>query len=151
MARIDILELKAEERRLMAELAAIRAFIAAKQGDDIINEQRTLFDGVTDVPKRGRTKPEGIPKAGESWEGYVKVILREIGRPVKASEVIDYAMKANPREPESLVTNAVRGKLSKLSIKGEIRVVDSTLKSEGYVYALNEGDVAERKSITLMN
>ena len=134
MARLDISELKAEEKRLLAELTAIRNFIAIKQGDEV--QVESIPTKSPAKVKKELPKPEGIPKGGESWEGYVKIILKQIGGSGKTSDVYSYAMKANPTFDETLVLNAVRGKLSKLNIKGEINADDSGAKSEGYIYTL---------------
>lgn len=75
-----------------------------------------------------------IEIGGENWETYVQTILRNLGGKGKAADVFEYAKGANPRMDGELIANAVRGKLSKLSISQVIGVNKTDVKSEGYEY-----------------
>ena len=56
----------------------------------------------------------------------------------KAVDVFNYAQKANPKIDPELVANAVRGKLSKLSLSGTIGANKTEVKSEGYEYYVTQ-------------
>ena len=90
------------------------------------------------LPKKSKKeapKAEGIAKDDMSWEQYVNVILKSRpGGRGKTRDVVNYAVKANPKIESDLVLAAVRGKLSKLYRTGVIGATESANKSEGYEF-----------------
>lgn len=131
LTRIELL--KELEAKLMEELATVRGLLG----------EHSQTDQPVSVPKKEKEKikPEGIPKGSLSWESYIQVILKELGGKGKTQDVVQYATKANPKEPAKRVKFAVSGKLSKLYRNKTIGANRSPIKKEGYeFYIFKEGE-----------
>lgn len=138
-SRLDLL--RQMEKDLLQELEQVRALMRSYEptADSPTKHTQTPKKG---KKERVQVKAEGKGRGTQTWEKYTQTVLLEIGGEGKTQDAIAYAIKANPREPESRIIHAIRSKLSKLYRKGVIGARPGGNKKDGYTYFIKDKETS---------
>jgi hypothetical protein len=132
-----------QEKELTERLAAIKTLLGRSENNNGKNSVEYL-PAVIRKEKKEPLKGEGLARGTTTWEKYVQQILKELGGKGKTQDVVQYATKANPKENQVLVLQAVRGKLSKLFRRGVLGADKGENKKDGYTFFLKSPDLFNR-------